>query len=226
MGHKIVHGLRKFFSVYCFIGAVVYVSILLTEPSETYTNTVILVFAGVFALLGFLLWPKKRKSTIAPQSHASPFTVEIKSGPVPDHVGRDMRGTYSATQAENSRRIVGDCLQLMETTESLDTFFKRFTLGMQHAFTLEQAKTTGINTGAKDDYTQTLLDMREKHTDGVLQKSYEKMKREADQLKTDSGKRNRYAKYLELLEEHAHEYALDNGDLFDKIKSEVATKST
>lgn len=251
MGKKIVRGLRRFWAGVCFLGTFVYIIMLLTDnaPTTVESRPMLIFLAVFFAVIGFLLWPKKKKQKATPAPVVTPddisaartalrdanrtlddmmrsgniasVTTEIIPDALPDHVYADMRATYTAVQAQNDSRIIEDCLRLMETTEDLDTFYSRYELGMRHALTIQQAETVGIQTGVRGDPVQVVTDKKAAQSGPALIRSYEKMRNGAEQLKSASGKKGRYIKYLELLHRYAHEYEFEDKETYDQIKAEI-----
>lgn len=143
----------------------------------------------------------------------------VISSPDPNEVMRDMRKNYSQMQAQGDARILNDCIKLMQSTNSIETFFSRYELAMEKILTLEQAKQAGINinTSITSDYVMSLKN----RADYVLQATYNKELEEINELKTANGKRNRIDKFISFLSEYQDEFEFSNvyRNIIDNLNS-------
>ncbi|MBO5032851.1 MAG: hypothetical protein J6D08_13375 [Lachnospiraceae bacterium] len=142
---------------------------------------------------------------------------------VPQQTLYDMRITYTGQQAVNDMRIIDESLAIMERTSDIDTFLSRYETAMRCALTLEQAKKAGIPIVISDNFSNSLVNAKEKALEGVLYRSFQKELDEINKLKTDNGKINRINKYqqkLESLYEDEFEFVAEDAynDVMQKIK--------
>lgn len=197
-----------------------------------------LVFALLDALMLlfiWLMWHKKKKfgknvvepSSVNPHlkskgSTDTPITrqpvVSISTSSAPENVLRSMRNSYTAIQFEGDLRIFQDCVDLIQKTTNLDTFFSRYELGMQKALTMrqaEQAKFPGAENGQLlvDSFIQIAGIQRER----VLTDSFEQEKIKIEALSTPRGRRNRWEKYLALLQEHETDFDVDCPHVYSAV---------
>lgn len=185
-----------------------------------------LVIAVLFAILIALMWARKKpesaKIQAAPNArqdvipaggieNAISVTTEYIEDPLPDHVIKDMQKCYTVVQAKNDLRIINDCLNLIETTKNLDTFFSRYDLGLQTALTLkqaEQAKVKGVHkTQGIPDSFQTAAESQKIR---VLNDYFFTEKEKIENLVTPKAKLNHWKKCVEKLEEYESHYEFDD----------------
>lgn len=141
------------------------------------------------------------------------------SSPYPPEVLASMRTAYSRSQIDNDIRILNDCINIMNSTSNLETFFSRYETAMQTVFTLQMARDAGIivNTDITPSYISSLKD----RADNVLEAVYAKELKEIQALKTPTGKRNRINKFLNLLSEYFDEFEFS--DVYNNIVDELNT---
>lgn len=141
------------------------------------------------------------------------------SSPYPPEVLASMRTAYSRSQIDNDIRILNDCINIMNSTSNLETFFSRYETAMQTAFSLQMARDAGIivNTNITPSYISSLKD----RADNVLEAVYAKELKEIQALKTPTGKRNRIDKFLNLLSEYFDEFEFS--DVYNNIVDELNT---
>lgn len=139
--------------------------------------------------------------------------------PYPPEVLASMRTAYSRSQIDNDIRILNDCINIMNSTSNLETFFSRYETAMQTAFSLQMARDAGIivNTNITPSYISSLKD----RADNVLEAVYAKELKEIQSLKTPTGKRNRIDKFLNLLSEYFDEFEFS--DVYNNIVDELNT---
>jgi len=73
-------GLRKALAIFCFAGVAVYLSSAFLEGTPENTKILLFVFAAVFAVLGILAWPKRKRQTggqAAEQTDLAAARVEL-----------------------------------------------------------------------------------------------------------------------------------------------------
>lgn len=145
-------------------------------------------------------------------------TVKIDStSPYPPEVLASMKTAYSQSQIDNDIRILNDCINIMNSTSNLETFFSRYETAMQKAFSLQMARDAGItvNTTITPGYISSFNSRAE----NVLEAAYAKELKEINSLKTPSGKRKRIDKFLSLLSEYLDEFEFS--DVYNDIINEL-----
>ena len=151
-------------------------------------------------------------------SEQEAITVKIDSpATYPPEALASMRTAYCRSQTDNDIRILNDCINIMNSTSNLETFFSRYETAMQTALSLQMAKEAGItvNTTITPSYVSSL----KSNADHVLETAYAKELNEINALKTPTGKRNRIDKFLKLLSEYADEFEFS--DVYSHIVDEL-----
>ena len=152
-------------------------------------------------------------------SEQEAITVKIDSpATYPPEVLASMRTAYGRSQTDNDIRILNDCINIMNSTSNLETFFSRYETAMQTALSLQMTKEAGItvNTTITPSYVSSL----KSKADHVLETAYAKELNEINALKTPTGKRNRIDKFLKLLSEYADEFEFS--DVYSHIVDELS----
>lgn len=219
--------LKVIASVFCCTGVCVY-TLAIFDPSipDAELHFAIIFMDMLMVLFLWLMW-RKRKASKSKNEHSSVVetsipSVEIKVSEVPEEILKDMRSCYTSDQIKNDLRIMNDCLDLIESTKNLETYFSRAELGMQKALTLQQAKQAGIKGLANADHiVQTFFNAVHSCKGSVLKRSFEAEKAKIAGLTTPRGKCNRWIKYLELLKSYEDEYEFDFSDDYGEIISYV-----
>lgn len=229
--------LLKGFGVFFFtIGIITYTWLAITEP----TLRIPLIFMdALFLFFIYLLLRKKKPKKVEQQEKdmaASNFVIPTSEDIVstteclskhiriqtenletPRYVLNSMRDTYTVSQAKNDCRILNDCLDIIEKTKNLDTFFSRYELGMRTALTLRQAGEAGIAT-ATLELPDVFLKAAESQKKRVLMDSFNKEKEKIEKLATVNAREKHWQQYLEKLEQYEDQYILtDNEYLYKKI---------
>lgn len=152
-------------------------------------------------------------------SSGNAIKATIKNTSAPPEVVNTMRFAYSPMQMQNDIRILNDCIDIINTTNNLDTFFSRYEQAIQIILTLEQAKQSGlsVNTSITSDYIFSL----KRRADLVLQISYNKEMEQINSLKTATGKRNRIDKFISSLLKYQDEFEFSGiyNDLINDLNS-------
>lgn len=209
-----------------------------TDSGESRTSTffIVLVFLSIaLACYGKIKKHKNKdsfkKSEYRPplsegEENVMPFSVNVKfiNDDIPDGVLSGMRETYSREQIKGDIRILKECLDILENTDNLETFFSRHNLAMQKTMSLMQAKKSGIKVELSDDFPKLIANVKSEACAPVLLKSYEKFKKGVEELKTAKGKKGRYLKYRDLLIEFDNEYEFDGHDEYISVLEEVEQK--
>ena len=125
-------------------------------------------------------------------------------------------------QARDSIRIMQDCLNVIENTEEIKTFFTRHELALTNALALEKAIKAGVPVPISKDIVKTISSIKYEMRDGMLMRSYSKFLLGLEGLKTPKGKINRLNKYVDLLNEYEDEF--ENSEVYTNIKTEAKSK--
>lgn len=146
-------------------------------------------------------------------SSGNVFKVTVQKASAPKETLTSMRTSYSTVQMQNDLRILTDSVNILKSTNNLETFFSRYDLAMQNSLTLEQAKEAGllIDNPFPPDYIMELKN----RLDCILQDNYEKELKRINDLKTQSGKRNRIDKFISKISEYEDEFEFS--DLYKSI---------
>ena len=121
---------------------------------------------------------------------------------------------------------MGESFKLASTTVNLDVFCMRYKLALQKAYTLLQAEQVGVRGVKKLNYHSaciTVINSAEALKTRVLYDFTQEATSKAEELKTRSGKCNRYVKILETLEEAGPTFALmkEYDDTITDIKERI-----
>lgn len=134
------------------------------------------------------------------------------------------REYYSIQHAQDDIRTIQDCLNVIEKTEEIKTFFDRHKLALRNALNLETAMKSGMSVPISKDIAKTILNIKYETREIMLMRSYSKFLSGLDGLKTSRGKINRLNKYVDLLNEYEDEFK--DSELYTNIKSEAESKIT
>ncbi len=136
----------------------------------------------------------------------------------PEEVLASMRTAYSPVQAQSDIRILNDCVDLLQNTENLETFFSRFELAMRKAYTLDQAKAAGISisTSITPKY---ILSLKKERADYVLQCAYTNELKKIATLKTSTGKMNRIDKFINSIS--GYQTTFEFSDTYENIINDL-----
>lgn len=183
----------------------------------------LLAIVVVFALLAWLCFRKSKKreqKAVHKTEVSTPLvtvTTERTAPEVPDEILQDMRRYYTAVQAENDTRIMGESFKLCQQTGNIDTFCSRLELAQRCALTLLQAKKAGcpgISRSVEKTCTDILASLPTLKSD-LLSRTYIKETTDALLLKTPAGKRKRMEAYISKLAEHEATFD-DVRELYEK----------
>lgn len=153
-------------------------------------------------ILCLLIWTILRNNCTADMDlQALPFSIAFSKMKEVDPI---MRTGYSIMQAKRDFEIMTESYNLANTTLNLDTFLTRYDLALKKAITLLQAERVKIfsmrslncdcNKACRmiiDAYTNTCKRALHNCTEHAIQ--------EAEALKTNKGKQNRYVKLFQTL---------------------------
>ncbi len=229
--------IKTFFGVILCIAAFGFT--VATEQVEPSMQPFFILLVGLCILGAVLLFKKTKKEKakkLAKQptiSEGSLVTVQTDVVPdaVPADIAKEMRKYYNAVQAQRDMEIMADSFRLASTTTNLDTFCMRYELALRKAHTLLQAEQVGVRGLKKLNFhnacvsvidTAPSLRVRALHdyiTDAVSQ---------AEALKTDRGKYNRYTKILKELEKAEPTFMfMDEYDaVIEKVKERITQLET
>lgn len=146
---------------------------------------------------------------------------------VPDDIAKDMRKYYTLMQAQQDAEIMAESFKLAETTINLETFCMRYDLAMQKAHTLLQAEQVGVR-GIKKlnchNACTAVINAAGSLKVRVLYDFAQTELNNAEMLKTDKGKCNRYIKILMELEkaETTFMFMDEYENLIETVKERIA----
>ncbi|WP_337983449.1 hypothetical protein [Lysinibacillus sp. C5.1] len=142
-------------------------------------------------------------------------SINVKETDVPIETLEQMRKYYTTIQLQDDLRILQESIDLMKSTNNIETFISRSDLAQRTSLTIEQAITAGIHVKEIFTSSKDILSLKTALLPKLLDDSYSKMKQDAFKLKTEKGRMGRFQKYLELLEKH--EYDLDISENYENI---------
>lgn len=219
-----------------FIIAIAGIIITIQNNFNIITLLIFSIIVFLLVYLGKYLWKKTYKYSIPSRSNEEE-TVEQRTNNfdlansmgmptlshVPSEVLNDMREYYSSVQIEGDIRILEESVELMKKTENIETFISRFELAQRTSLTLEQAILAGIAVNSSFLKFKELTKIKEQILPNLLMKSYKRMVKEANKLKTVNGKKGRYTKFLNLLEEYENyfDYLDVYEEIIDDLKKEM-----
>ncbi|MGE7114965.1 hypothetical protein [Lysinibacillus sp. NPDC047702] len=214
-----------------FIITIAGISIVIENKFNIPTIIIFLVIISILIVISLLLWDKSTKfnkkqiqtenSNECLQSDDVNFNFSARTIPdvttreVPSEILRDMNMFYTSVQLENDLRILQESIDLMKSTNNIETFLSRSDLAQRTSLTIEQAIMAGIHVKEIFTSSKDILNLKTVLLPKLLNESYSKMKKDAFKLKTEKGRIGRFQKYLELLEEH--EYDLDISENYEDI---------
>ena len=106
-------------------------------------------------------------------------------------------------QAQNSLRIVQDCIKLVSETKNPDVFFSRYEILIQHSLNLVSLQPYVTFTGASIvDAYQEALDQRQTATKEFLIRYWSDTLSKMDHLKTEAAKKRKLQTFYDSLERH------------------------
>lgn len=202
-----------FMSIMC-LGSLFLLFVLVSIVDIQYKRVIAVVFSimvvgfGLLALLCFVLTCYERKkptgngaNVIASRNLAQGANARgtMGSRPTPQAAPNSMRGVYTVQQVTNDIRILKESMEIMERTTDVDTFLARYETAMRCALTLEQAKRAGAPITMAENFSQLLVVAKRDKLKNVLYRSFNKEVDAINNLKTESGKRNRINRYQEKL---------------------------
>ncbi|WP_432703360.1 hypothetical protein [Lysinibacillus sphaericus] len=142
-------------------------------------------------------------------------SINVKETDVPIETLEQMRKYYTTVQLQDDLRILQESIDLMKSTNNIETFISRSDLAQRTSLTIEQAIMAGIHVKEIFTSSKDILSLKTALLPKLLDDSYSKMKKDAFKLKTEKGRIGRFQKYLELLEKH--EYDLDISENYENI---------
>lgn len=169
----------------------------------------IFVSAVVGGIVSFLLLRKTKKekgkapitrinTTVGPAK----ITIEHEPSAVPEDIAKDMRRHYTLMQAQRDAEIMAESFKLARSTVTMDVFCMRYDLAMRKAHTLLQAEQVGVRGIKKLNCHDTCIAViNAAHSLKIrMLTDYEQSTfAQAEALKTDKGKLNRYIKIKQTL---------------------------
>ena len=206
--HTVKNTLKWIAIVFCGIA---FATIIFTEDIDSRPAAIII--ALVMALCLFLLLRKKRPNPA------------ISSNPNADRAIKSMKSSLAIEQGKDQLRILRDCLNIIEKTKNLDTFFERCDLGMQVALTLTQAQKAGVVQNT-ENLVAEFLNAVEDEKDRVLCDSFWDQKSKVEKLSTPETKSKHWKRYLDLLikyeDQYSDEYENEYQDVIAQVLKEIS----
>lgn len=196
--------------VFCGMGLIAYTSMIFTEDPAI--RPVFIVADVVLLLVLFLLLRKKRPKT-AP-------TPTVSSNLNPDRAIQSMKTAFTVEQGKDQLRILHDCLNLIEKTKNLDTFFGRYEFGMQAALTLDMAQKAGVVQNTKNLPT-VFFNAVESQKIRVLSDSFWDQHSKIEKLSTNKAKITHWKGYLDTLSKYEDQYSLEHEAEYQDVIAQV-----
>lgn len=133
-------------------------------------------------------------------------------------ITRKQLNSASKMLEENSTRILNDCRNLIHSTYTPDVFFKRYQLAIDSVQNLcKLSQFYPVHPDPNDMYKELIKD-KTLLTNDFLDRTWNKVKEDADKLKTEKGKLNRYAKFKEEIEKYYEEMTAESINYFKQLK--------
>lgn len=170
----------------------------------------IFVSAVVGGFVSFLLLRKTKKEKAKPSAIKTSSTTagyvttasEHEPSAVPEDIAKDMRRYYTLMQAQRDAEIMAESFKLAGSTVTMDVFCMRYDLAMRKAHTLLQAEQVGVK-GIKKlnchDACVAVINAANSLKIRMLTDYEQSAFAQAEGLKTDKGKLNRYIKIKQAL---------------------------
>lgn len=201
--------------IFCGMGLIAYTSMIFTEDPAI--RPAFIVGDLVMALFLFLLLRKKRPKAVP--------TYTISSNLTPDRAIQSMKISFTVEQGKDQLRILHDCLNLIEKTKNLDTFFGRYEFGMQAALTLDMAQKAGVIQNT-ENLPAVFFKAVESQKTRVLSESFLDQHSKIDKLSTNKAKITHWKRYLDTLSKYEDQYSLEHGteyhDVIDQVLNEIS----
>jgi hypothetical protein len=120
--------------------------------------------------------------------------------------------------------IVGDCVELVNTTKSPEVFFQRYSLLLELLGKLSGFECTGIFAGSKELPSEARARVEAlfpEATNDFIDRSYEAEKARAEKLKTEKGKQNAIERFFNNMERYADSMPPESVDRLEELKNKV-----
>lgn len=159
-------------------------------------------------------------------SDYSIITTEHELSAIPNDIAKDMRRYYTFFQAQRDAEIMAESFRLAGSTVTMDVFCMRYDLAMRKAFTLLQAEKVGVR-GIKrlNCHNACNAVIRASHALKIrMLADYEQSAfSQAELLKTEKGKLNRYLKIKRELEQANYVFTdmEEYTDLLSKVNDRI-----
>lgn len=113
--------------------------------------------------------------------------------------------------AANSLRICRESIKIIYETTNPDTFFSRYEIILRETANIE-AHSDKFNFGDLSPQTmrQEVVNGKQKYVRNMIDRYWDETVKGADSLKTDNGKKNRYQKFYDTLEQYKDEMSGEN----------------
>lgn len=206
--------LKKFFGIILCVCAFGFTAATEQVDQSMQPFFILLVGLCIFGAVMLLKKPKRQKPTIITQnSTAGSFTITSEHEPsaIPEDIAKDMRRYYTLMQAQRDAEIMSESFKLAGSTVMMDVFCMRYDLAMRKAYTLLQAEQVGVK-GIKKlnchDACIAVINAANSLKIRMLTDYEQSVFAQAEGLKTDKGKLNRYIKIKQTLTNAEPTFAL------------------
>lgn len=215
--------LRYGATVFCAVGAIIYLAMGATGSNLTDENIrpAMFILAALMVFFIWLIWKPQKQNSLSCPSHCSPIEgkridtaiipVIISSGKAKNALTGETLSksevkklhSYALINVKRHQEILQDCMDLIETTNTVDVYFSRYDLLVK---TLEECALYRIlfhdYPYNPDEALRKAYQSRSASIMLFIRRSHEYMKQKALSLKTEKGRTNRYIKYYNELISH------------------------
>lgn len=189
--------------------------ILLIVTSKNEIGSADIASLVTMALLPFFIYLIIKLSNKGKRKNNSYSTPQKPIPPPQNYQYKPQNQSFTNIQTQNNLRILQETCNIMETTNSLETFFSRFELGKRIVSDLNNRNYLS------DFYKKANLLKFE-----VLQKSFKNEEKNISNLKTANAKQKHWESYLTLLKKYEEHYTTDYHTEYENIVQAVQAKIT
>lgn len=210
--------------VFFIIGAMIYIIIAVMEAA---VRVPMAVLAALFLLFAFLLLRKKKEKPMDAIPEPS-VSVSFASREVPEEILKQMRKSYTRTDAMRDAQIMRESFIICQQTIDFDVFCMRYELSYKKAYTLlqaEQAKCRGVAKLKTRKAAESVLGALDALRIDFLDRAVTEHIYNAMNLKTPRGQKNRLQKLRNELQ--AKEYVFspledEYNTALDRVNEQLA----
>lgn len=134
------------------------------------------------------------------------------------------------SQAEGNIRIFNDCIELVQKTKNIDTFFMRYELGLKTSTSLKQAVEANIiSIPNLDIITDNFFKIVQNRKEEVLNQTINSENERINKLKTPKGRYSNWSNLLKRIEQYKEYYYGNSENIYLKhiqfIKNQILNNS-